>query len=199
MTQIHNILRIDASARHNGSVTRSLADETMDYLAEAGPVRIHSRNVAAGIPFIDETWVAANFTPVEARNSEQRAKLELSDELIGEINAADTLVIATPIYNFGIPATLKAWVDQIARAGVTFKYTESGPVGLLDNKRAIILVASGGTPVGSDMDFATSYLKFVLGFIGIDDVTIIAADAMGRNAEEKRAQASLEIKNLKVA
>ncbi len=86
------------------------------------------------------------------------------------MQAADTLVIGLPIYNFGVPAALKAWVDQVARAGVTFRYTETGPKGLLTGKRAIIAVASGGTEAGSDVDFATGYIRHVLGFIGITDV-----------------------------
>ena len=94
-------------------------------------------------------------------------------------------MIATPLYNFGVPAALKAWVDLVARVGVTFKYTEKGPVGLLENKRAIIVFASGGTQAGSAIDFATPYLKHVLGFIGITDVDVIAADQLGASADEK--------------
>ena len=88
------------------------------------------------------------------------------------------LVIGLPIYNFSVPAAMKAWIDQIARVGVTFNYSENGPVGLMKKKRAIILLASGGTKVGSDIDFASEYMKHILGFIGITDVTIIAADAL---------------------
>ncbi|MEL6531300.1 MAG: NAD(P)H-dependent oxidoreductase, partial [Pseudomonadota bacterium] len=106
--------------------------------------------------------------------------------LIAELQAADTIVISTPIYNFGVPAVLKAWADLVARAGTTFKYTENGPVGLLEGKKAYIAAASGGTPVGSDMDFMTSWLTFFLGFIGIKDVEIIAADGiMGADGEAK--------------
>ncbi len=86
------------------------------------------------------------------------------------------IVIGAPIYNFGVPATLKAWIDQIARARLTFRYTENGPQGLLTGKKAYILAATGGTEVGSAIDFATPWLKFVLGFIGITDVEVIAAD-----------------------
>lgn len=105
-------------------------------------------------------------------------------------------MIATPIYNFAVPAALKAWIDLIARAGVTFKYTENGPVGLLTGKRAIIVLASGGTQSGSEIDFATPYLKHVLGFIGIHDVDIIAADQLGAGADEKLAAASEAIERL---
>jgi FMN-dependent NADH-azoreductase len=196
MTSINRILRIDASARKIGSVTRSLADETIDRLAERSAVKFVSRDVAAGLPFVDEDWVGANFTPVDDRTDTHKAKLGLSDALVAELKAADTIVISSPIYNFGIPATLKAWIDLICRVGMTFKYTEKGPIGLLEGKRAIILIASGGTSVGSPIDFATPYLKQAMAFIGITDVTFIAADALGRNAEEKRAEASTRIQAL---
>jgi len=199
MTSINRILRIDASARKTGSITRNLADETLDRLAELGAVNVVNRDVASGLPFVDEDWVTANFTPAEARSDVHKAKLALSDSLVDELQAADTVVISAPIYNFGIPATLKAWVDMIARVGLTFRYTETGPVGLLQSKSAIILVASGGTPVGSPIDFATPYLKHALAFVGITDVTIIAADAMSQDAEAKRGQASTKIKALKAA
>jgi FMN-dependent NADH-azoreductase len=95
---------------------------------------------------------------------------------VAEAMAADVWVIATPIYNFGVPASLKAWIDQIARARLTFRYTEQGPQGLLTGKKVYILTATGGTEVGSAIDFATPWLKFVLGFLGITDIEVIAAD-----------------------
>lgn len=196
MTTINRILRIDASARKTGSVTRSLADETIDRLAELGAVNLSNRDVAGGLPFVDEDWISANFTPFDERTAAHKAKLALSDSLVDELKNTDTLVISSPIYNFGIPATLKAWIDMICRVGMTFRYTENGPVGLLEGKRAIILIASGGTTVGSPIDFATPYLKQAMAFIGITDVTFIAADALGRNAEEKRAEASSKIQAL---
>lgn len=196
MTKINRILRIDASARKTGSITRSLADEAIERLAELGAVNLTNRDVATGMPFVDEDWISSNFTPVDERTNAHKAKLTLSDSLVNELKNTDTLIISSPIYNFGIPATLKAWVDMICRVGMTFKYTENGPVGLLEGKRAIILVASGGTAVGSPIDFATPYLKQVMAFIGITDVTFIAADALGRNADEKRAEASSKIQAL---
>ncbi|WP_108811864.1 NAD(P)H-dependent oxidoreductase [Sphingorhabdus sp. Alg231-15] len=199
MTSINRILRIDSSARKTGSVTRSLADETLNRLAELTPVNIVDRDVSSGLPFVDEAWVNANFTPSEARTAADRAKLAFSDDLVEELATADTVVISTPIYNFGVPATLKAWIDMIARAGVTFRYTENGPVGLLEGKRAIILVASGGTPVGSPVDFATPYLKQALAFVGITDVSVIASDAMNQDTKAKRQDASNQIKALKAA
>lgn len=105
-------------------------------------------------------------------------KLALSDTLVGELKSADTIVIGTPVYNFAVPAALKAWIDLVARARETFQYTEDGPVGLLQGKKAYVIIASGGTKVGSEIDFAGNYLKHVLGFIGITDVTIVAADQL---------------------
>ncbi len=176
MTTLH----IDSSARLQGSVTRDLSSQIV---AKFGGSVIR-RDLRDALPQITEDWVNANFTPADQRDAVQIDTLALSDALIEELKAADTIVIGVPVYNFGIPTALKAWIDLVARAGVTFKYTDTGPVGLLDGKRAILAVASGGTQVGSDIDFATGYLRHVLGFIGIHDVEIIAADrVMAKGAE----------------
>lgn len=169
-----NILRIDASARRDGAYTRSLVDAFIAGLD--GTVSVQSRDLLDSIPHVDEAWLAANFTPEEERTSDQREALALSDTLITEIEAADTLVIGLPVYNFGVPSALKAWIDQVCRARRTFAYSKNGPVGLLQGKRAIVLFVSGGTAMGSDIDFASGYLRHVLGFIGITDVQMIAAD-----------------------
>lgn len=171
------VLRVDASARGEGSVTRQLADLMLRELDERVPgLSVVRRDVAAGLPFVDAAWVGANLAEPDARNTAQRQALAKSDELVAELTAADVLVIATPVYNFGVPASLKAWIDQVARARLTFRYTEHGPQGLLTGKKAYVLVATGGTEVGSAIDFATPWLKFVLGFLGITDVEVIAAD-----------------------
>ncbi len=170
------ILRIDASMRHEGSVTRDLADRL---IAARPAAEIIVRDLAADpLPQIDAAWIAANFTDPAERSDEQTARLALSDTLVSELRAADEIVIGVPIYNFGVPAALKAWVDLVARARETFRYGENGPVGLLDGKRATLVLASGGTGFGSEIDFATPWLRHVLGFIGITDVTIIAADRL---------------------
>jgi FMN-dependent NADH-azoreductase len=188
------ILRIDASARRTGSVTRDLADRVVARLA---PRKVIHRDLAAEpVPQIDEGWVAASFTPAEARSADQRAALALSDSLLAEIEAADTLVIGLPIYNFGVPAALKAWVDQVARAGRSFRYTAEGPVGLLQGKRAVVVVASGGVEAGSGSDFATGYIRHVLGFIGIDAVEIVTADRIVADPDAARARADDRIARL---
>lgn len=194
-----NILRIDASARTQNSVSRDLLDHIVERFAAAGDATVTRRDLAQGIGLIDEAWVGANFTPAEDRTDEQKSRLAYSDELVAELQAADVLLIGLPIYNFGVPAAMKAWVDQVARAGVTFKYTEYGPKGLLEGKRAIVAVASGGTEMGSDIDFASGYIRHVLGFIGIEDVVFVAADRMMVDAEATLKSAHEAVETLNVA
>jgi FMN-dependent NADH-azoreductase len=190
---IHTVLNIQASARHDGSVTRQLSDKILTEIAADQTI---TRDLATGLPLLDAAWLAANFTLADDRTDVLCETLTLSDSLITEIKQADTIVIGSPVYNFSVPAVLKAWIDQIARVGVTFKYTPDGPVGLLSGKRAIIVIASGGTSVGSDIDYASGYLKHIMGFIGITDVTIIVADALGNDANAKIAAANDAIKQL---
>lgn len=181
------LFHLNASARAEGSVTRDLSQRLVDRLSDAD-TDILSRDIGASpLPVLSEAWVGANFTPDEARTPEQRETLALSDTLIAELEAADTLVLGVPIYNFGVPAAFKAWIDLVARARKTFKYSETGPVGLLEGKTAYVVVASGGTAAGSEIDFATPYLRHVLGFLGIHDVTIIAADQLMASGAEKIA------------
>ena len=187
--QTTRVLRIDSSANNVSSVTRQLADLFVQRLSERQSIQVVSRDLAAGLPFINGDWVAANFTDPAARDADKQAALALSDALVEEVRAADVLVIGVPIYNFGVPATLKAWIDQIARARVTFRYTENGPQGLLTGKKADLLVASGGTQVGGAVDFATPWLKHVLAFVGITDVEIIAAERLMIQGEAGRQQA----------
>ena len=172
-----NVLLVTASAQQQGSVTRRFAAEMIEQLeVQHGPLHIINRDVSEGLPFIDGEWVGANFTPVDQRSETQHTKLAQSDALVQEVKQADIIVIAAPIYNFSIPASLKAWIDLIARAGLSFRYTPEGPVGLLTGKKAYVVIASGGTQIGSEIDFASGYLRHVLGFIGIDDVSLISAE-----------------------
>lgn len=189
------ILHIDSSARIQGSVTRDLSAAIVARIS--GPeTEITRRDVSTGLPFITEDWVNANFTPADARTDAQRATLSQSDALVDELIAADTIVIGAPIYNFNVPAALKAWIDLVARAGRTFNYTENGPVGLLSGKRVVVAIATGGVPVGSEADHMSTYLRHVLGFIGLTDVEVIAADGLGQAAEEKIEAARAEIGKL---
>ena len=188
------ILKIDTSARKDSSVSRQLTNDIIERLKEThGALEIIERDLADGVPFVTEEWIGANFTEEKSRNESQRAALAQSDALIKEVQSADILVIGAPIYNFGAPAALKAWIDMICRAGKTFRYTESGPQGLLKGKKAIIAIASGGTQVGSSIDFTSGYLRHVMGFIGIDDVEIVAADQLMIHVDESLAKAKSEI------
>lgn len=174
----NNILQINSSARFSDSKTRQISALVIDYLQQENSSATHThRDVATGLPLINETWVNANFTDKEKRTKQQQESLAFSDELVNELKQAHYIVISSPLYNFGIPATLKAWIDLIARANLTFKYNKEGqPVGLLKNKKIIIIMASGGTPLNSEWDKASPYLKQVLGFIGLTDVVFIDAN-----------------------
>ncbi|TQV89371.1 FMN-dependent NADH-azoreductase [Aliikangiella coralliicola] len=180
-----NILQVNSSGRYEGSVTRQLSDAVVAQLKRNEPsLEVTSRDLATGLPFVDEQWIGANFTAPEERNQLHKETLSFSDQLVNELIQAKHIVIASPIYNFSVPAVLKAWIDLVARAKLTFKYTEYGPVGLLENKTAYLVVASGGVPVGSEVDFASRYLKQVLGFLGITDVKVIDASKINIESDD---------------
>ena len=186
MKQSLNVLAINTSAKKDGSVSRTLIADLLRALEDRhGDIDIVERDLADGLPFINAAWVEANFTADGDRTDRHRQTLAESDALVAELEAADVLVIGAPIYNFSIPAVLKAWIDMVTRARLTFRYTESGPEGLLKGKKAFVVVPSGGVHVGSPVDFSTPYLKQALGFVGITDVEFIgarAADSGNREA-----------------
>lgn len=187
-----NILQITASIRNDEqSVSRSLSNKLVERLVARTGASVTVRNLAANdLPFIDASRFAANLTPAEERTPEQQELAAVADTLIAELMATDTIVFGVPVYNFSVPATVKAWADLVARAGTTFQYTANGPEGLLKDKKVFITVASGGMPVGSPGDFMTPWLTHFLGFLGITDVEVVAADAiMGAGGEEKIAAA----------
>lgn len=190
-----NILSVSASVQGDQSTSRQLADELIKGLSEkAGGADVRQRDVSKNdIEFVTGAHVGAFYTPAEERNEEQKALLAQSDTLLDELKAANTLVVATPMYNFGIPASLKAWIDLICRVGETFRYTENGPEGLLDIDTMYLVVATGGAPVGSAVDFVVPYMKQVAGFIGIKNVEVIAADRMNVDAEASLAKAREEV------
>ena len=191
-----NILHITSSGRSEASISKQVSNLVIDYFKNTNPsLNIVGRDVSPGLPFVSDTWINANFTSEEDRTADQKDTLSYSDGLVEELKSADHIVIASPIYNFSIPASLKSWVDMIARAGLTFKYTEKGPVGLLENKKATIVIASGGVPVGSEMDMATSYLKLILGFVGIHDVNVIDASTINHQGDENLGSAEAQIAN----
>lgn len=194
-----NILYVTASIRSDAeSVSRGLGQRLVDGLAARTGASVTTRDLAANdIPYVSAERFAANLTPAAERTPEQAELAAIADTLIAELQAADTIVIASPVYNFAAPATLKAWADLVARVGTTFRYTPTGPEGLLSGKKAYLAIASGGTPVGSDIDFMSRWLTFFLGFLGITDVEIVAADGiMGEGGEEKIAAAQDEAEKL---
>lgn len=179
------ILHINSSGRVDGSVTRDISLQLVRQLQQQNEAEKQQRDLAEGLPFIDEQWIGASFTDADQRSTEQRSALALSDELVDELQQASHIVIAAPIYNFSVPAVLKAWIDLVARPGVTFRYTENGPEGLLEGKKAYLVVASGGVPLGSEVDYASNYLRHVMGFLGIDDVTLVNANELGSAANDQ--------------
>ena len=196
-TNNHQVLEISSSGRFEGSTTRALSRDLISALEDRyGDVDVTRRDLAAGVPFVDEAWIEANFTAEESRTEQHRETLAYSDALVAELQKVDVLVIGVSMYNFSITATLKAWIDMIARAQLTFRYTENGPIGLLSGKKAYLIVATGGVPVGGPMDFATPYLQHALAFVGITDVEIVAADRLNSQAEESLDKARAQIANL---
>ena len=176
----NTILLVNASSRYQDSLTRSVATEVAQHLAAENDLPLTERDVAAGLPFINEDWV----------NASRDVKPSLL--LVSELQKAQQLVIGVPVYNFSIPATLKAWIDLVARARETFRYTENGPEGLLKTKKAYLVAASGGVPIGSDWDYATRYMQQVLGFLGINDVTVINANDWVKHHDRQQQLADLQ-------
>ena len=179
------VLVIESSARQQGSVSRELTQQFIANWQAAHPAdQIQIRDVAAEpVPHLDATLLGGWMTPSEQQTEAEKAALARSNQLTDELLAADVLVLAAPMYNFAIPSTLKAWLDHVLRAGVTFKYTETGPQGLLTGKRAFVLTARGGIYAGSGLDHQEPYLRQALAFIGIHDVQFIHAEGLNLGAE----------------
>ena len=191
---VERILHVDASQRAEGSVSRALSGALVAELTAKYPAaRVIRRDLAAGTPLVNDVWIDANDTPEAQRSARQREVLATSDALVAELKECDVWVIGTPVYNFSLPPVLKAWVDQICRARVTFAYSEQGPRGLLEDRKVFLAIASGGSRVGSPTEFLTPYLLHVLGFIGIRDVEIVAADQLLMAGEAKVAEAREQI------
>ncbi|MFG0414347.1 MULTISPECIES: FMN-dependent NADH-azoreductase [Pseudomonas] len=179
------ILVIESSARQQGSVSRELTQQFITNWQAAHPAdQIQVRDLAVDpVPHLDATLLGGWMTPSEQQSEAEKAALARSNLLTDEVLAADVLVLAAPMYNFAIPSTLKAWLDHVLRAGVTFKYTETGPQGLLTGKRAFVLTARGGIYAGSALDHQEPYLRQALAFIGIHDVQFIHAEGLNLGAE----------------
>ena len=184
-----NILQINGSARSQAGNSTRLASEVVARLVAAEPAaRVLVRDLARDpAPAIDEAALGALFTPAEQRSPEQAVRVAQSDALVAEVQAADVLVLGVPMYNFGISTQLKNWIDAIARAGVTFRYTENGPEGLVTGKKAYVLAARGGVYAGTPKDSQTAYVRDFLAFIGITDVEFVYAEGLNMGDESKHA------------
>ena len=191
-----NILHVTSSARGSASYSNRVATNVLDELTTRNPgATVMVRDLAREpLPHIDDDFVVATKSPDGPQNDKQRALLARSDELVDELFAADLIVIAAPMINFTIPTNLKAWIDYVARAGRTFRYSEKGPEGLVTGKQVIIVAARGGVyqDAGKALDFQLPYLKSVLGFLGMTDVEVLEVEgtAYGPEAAEKAVTAA---------
>lgn len=198
------ILQINASARSEGSNSTRIADSITSRLKALHPgAALEIRDLArAPHPGLDETALAALFTPAEQRSPEQAARVALDDALIAQVQSADAIVIGVPMYNFGVPTQLKSWIDAIARAGATFRYTAAGPEGLIVGKKVYVALARGGLYRDTPADTQVPYLKTVLGFLGMTDIEFVYAEgfAMGEESAARAVeQAQAQIDAIAVA
>jgi FMN-dependent NADH-azoreductase len=188
-----NILQINSSARSTGSESTRMTDAIVARLQAAHPsATVVRRDLATNPhPVLDEATLGALFTPADKRTAEQSARVALDDALIAQAQTADTIVIGAPMYNFGMTVQLKSWFDALARAGVTFRYTATGPEGLLTGKKVYVALSRGGFHKDSATDTQQAHLKVLLGFLGLTDVTFVYAEGMGMGPEAvAKAQAA---------
>jgi FMN-dependent NADH-azoreductase len=179
------ILQVNASIRREGANSTRVANQVVSRLRAIEPsAQLTLRDLTVTPhPALDEAALRALFTPAEQRSPEQAARVALDDALIAEVQAHDNLVLGVPMYNFGVPAQLKNWIDAIARNGVSFRYTEHGPEGLLSGKTVYVAFARGGRYRDTPADSQTPYLKTVLGFLGLTDVRFIYAEGLDMGPE----------------
>jgi FMN-dependent NADH-azoreductase len=196
------LLQINASINNDSGQSSQLANQFVAAFCKRYPeATVVTRGVAAAdpVPHLNAERFGAFITQPENRNSTQHAVVAYSDRLIDELKQADVIVLGLPMYNFGVPSQLKAYFDHIARAGVTFKYTDKGPVGLLSGKKVYVFAARGGMYAGTPMDTQTSYVRDFFRFIGMDDVEFIYAEGLAISPQSKEAglaKAAAEIARL---
>src|SRR5207237_8264692 len=182
------ILQISSSARRDASHSTRLATRVVQRLHDADPeatLIVRDLN-AVPHPVLDEAALGALFTPADQRTPEQAARVALDDALIAEIQAADVVVLGVPMYNFGVPAQLKNWIDAIARAGITFRYTEKGPEGLLKGKKVYVALTRGGQYRNTPSDTQVPYMKTLFTFLGMTDVQFVYAEGLAMGADAER-------------
>src|SRR5690349_21895929 len=189
MEHAMKILQVNSSARREGSQSTRLANEIVRRLRDANPdATVTVRDLTTNPhPVLDEVALGALFTPATQRSTEQQARVGLDDALIAEVQAADVVVLGVPMYNFGVSAQLKNWIDAIVRAGVTFRYTEQGPQGLLAGKKVYVALARGGKYRNTPADTQVPYLSTVLGFLGMNDIRFVFAEGLAMGPEAERA------------
>ena len=191
------IYQIDSSARKEGSTSRALAKKLLDKIKKPEDEVIY-RDLDDEMVFVSGLTESGMKIEKKDQTEHHKKMFELSDKLVKEIKESDIIIISAPIYNYGPPATLKAWSDLVARIGETFKFKENGRrEGLLRNKKAYLVITSGGTKLNSKEDFLTPWLKFILNFFGIEKVDIISADQMALNYEKSIKDAETQILNIK--
>jgi FMN-dependent NADH-azoreductase len=185
------LLHLDSSVLSDNSVSRQLTAKIVGQLREAQPdAQVTYRDLGTDAPaHLSAEILATRFVPAEHWTDDQKREAALTDALLQEFLAADVIVIGAPMYNFSVPTQLKAWIDRIAQAGKTFTYTEKGPVGLAGGKKVIVASSRGGFYSTSEamrgMDFQEDYLRTVLGFLGITDVSIVRAEGVNMGPEVK--------------
>ena len=190
------IYQIDSSARKDGSTSRALAKKLLDKIKKPNDEIIY-RDLNDEMVFVTGLTESGMNIDEKDRNENHKKMFELSNQLVKELKESDTIIISAPIYNYGPPATLKAWSDLVARVGETFKFKPNGRrEGLLKNKRAFLVITSGGTKLNSKEDFLTPWLKFILNFFGIDKVRVISADQMALDYEKSISDAEEQIENI---
>tara|TARA_A100001011_G_C14194855_1_gene793025 strand:+ start:126 stop:707 length:582 start_codon:yes stop_codon:yes gene_type:complete len=191
------IYQIDSSARKEGSTSRALAKKLLDKIKKPEDEVIY-RDLDDEMVFVSGLTESGMKIEKKDQTEHHKKMFELSDKLVKEIKESDIIIISAPIYNYGPPATLKAWSDLVARIGETFKFKENGRrEGLLRNKKAYLVITSGGTKLNSKEDFLTPWLKFILNFFGIEKVDIISADQMALDYEKSIRDAETQISNIK--
>ncbi len=190
------IYQIDSSARKKGSTSRSLAKKLIKKIKKPGDKVIY-RDLDDEMVFVSGLTESGMKIPKKGQTNEHKKMFKLSDTLVRELKESDIIIISAPIYNYGPPATLKAWSDLAARVGETFRFKPNGRrEGLLKNKRAYLIITSGGTKLNSKEDFLTPWLKFILNFFGIKKIDVISADQMALNYKKSIKDAEDQIKNL---
>ena len=191
------IYQIDCSARKKGSASRDLAKKLLDKIKKPED-KVTYRDLDDEMLFVAGLTESGMSMPENERTEHHKKMFELSDKLVKELKDSDIIIISTPIYNFGPPATLKAWSDLTARVKSTFKYSPDGKqIGLLENKKVYLVITSGGTRVESKDDYLTPWLKHVLNFFGIKSIHIISADQMSIDYEGSVKKAEEEINKIK--